>query len=84
MFHQITNKIKSEIMATLTISNQQVEIKKIADYMSQMDSGVNDDGKYENLILASDEKKRWIEQNFRIVRGNLDVNLAAAFNVIEK
>lgn len=68
---------------TLTISNQQVEVKKIADFLSQMDSGVNDNGKYENLILASAEKQAWIESNFRIVRGGLDANLNEAFKVIE-
>lgn len=67
----------------LTISNQQVEVKAIANFMSQMDSGCDDRGKYENLILGSKEKQTWIEENFRIVRGGLDANLNEAFKVIE-
>jgi len=68
---------------TLTISNQEVEVKAIANFMSQMDSGCDDRGKYENLILGSAEKQAWIEQNFRIVRGGLDANLGEAFKIIE-
>lgn len=74
---------------TLTISNQQVEVKAIADFMSQMDSGTNDNGKYQNLIEASVEKQAWIEQNFQLKKTTLStpatfvVNLNEAFKVIE-
>lgn len=68
---------------TLTISNTPVEVKKIADFMMQMDCGRDDNGKYEALIQSSPEKQTWIEQNFRIVRGTLDANLPEAFKIIE-
>ncbi len=74
---------KNKNAMTLTISNQQVEVKKIADFLMQMDIGVNDNGKYQNLIESSPEKQEWIENNFRIVRGGFDANLNEAFKIIE-
>lgn len=71
----------------ITISNIQVEVKQVADFMSQMDSGCNDTGKYENLILSSEEKQRWIQENFSAKTDFgklfLDVNMNEAFKVIE-
>lgn len=74
---------QKKVMATVTISGQQVEVKKIANFMSRMDNGTNDNGKYQKLIEESTDKQRWIQENFRIVRGYLDANLSEAFKVIE-
>lgn len=68
----------------LTISNQKFEVKKVADFLSRMDNGNDDNGKYENIIKSSSEKKDWIEKNFKIVRGDFDVNLDEAFKIIDE
>lgn len=81
---------KKEKKMTLTISNQQVSIKAVADFMSRMDSGIDDNGKYESLIADSPEKQAWIQQNFVVFptplpsgKTHLNVNLDEAFRVIE-
>lgn len=74
---------------TLTISNEQVEVKKIADFLSKMNDGTNDDGTYQSLIESSPEKQQWIEQNFQLKKllrslpATFDVNLSEAFKIIE-
>lgn len=74
---------------TLTISNKQVEVKQIADFISQMDNGTNDNGKYQKLIESSVEKQSWIEANFKLTKltpsmpATFSVNLNEAFKVIE-
>ena len=70
---------------TLTISKTAIEVKKVADFLSNMDNGSNDNGRYTSLIEGSAEKRAWIEENFSIVRGTLDVaDLDEAFEIIEK
>ena len=72
-------------MATITISGQQIEVKKISDFFSSMNDGTKDNGKYEKLITESEEKQKYIQENFSIIRdGFFDVkDLDEAFNVIE-
>ncbi len=69
---------------TLSISNQAIEVSKVAQFLADMD-GCNKASFYQSLIEASAEKQAWIEKNFVIAFGDLDVaDLDIAFSIIEK
>ncbi len=69
---------------TLSISNKQIELSKVAKFLADMD-GNNSVSFYASLIEASAEKQAWIEKNFVIAFGDLDVaDLDIAFSIIEK